>query len=107
LVTTGSVAGRIPRPHNSVYSATKHGVGSFTEALRSEVTGRGVRVGIVEPGMVRTEMTEGGQATAGGSMPRERWLATGDVARSVLFMVTQPPHAAVNEIMIRPTAQEH
>ncbi|WP_051839449.1 SDR family oxidoreductase [Streptomyces sp. NRRL F-5126] len=107
LVTTGSVAGRIPRPHNSVYSATKHAVGSFTEALRAEVTGRGVRVGIVEPGMVRTEMTAGGQSSAGGAMPREKWLAPADVARSVLFMVEQPPHAAVNEIMVRPTAQEH
>ncbi|WP_329453983.1 SDR family oxidoreductase [Streptomyces sp. NBC_01497] len=107
LVTIGSVAGRIPRPHNSVYSATKHAVSAFTEALRAEVTGRGVRVGIVEPGMVRTEMTAGGQSKAGGSMPPQKWLAPEDIARSVLFMVEQPPHTAVNEIMIRPTAQEH
>ncbi|MFF4288827.1 SDR family oxidoreductase [Streptomyces sp. NPDC001633] len=106
LVTVSSVAGRVPRKDNSVYSATKHAVCSFSEALRQEVTGRGVRVGLVEPGMTTTEMTLGGQAAAAHGMPQESWLRAEDIARSLTFMVTQPAHVAINEITVRPTAQE-
>lgn len=107
LVTVGSVAGRVPRKDNSVYSATKHAVGSFSEALRQEVTGRGVRVGLVEPGMTATEMTLGSQAASARGLPQEEWLHAEDIARAVDYMVTQPPRVAVNEITVRPTAQEH
>ncbi|MGY5125008.1 SDR family oxidoreductase [Streptomyces nigrescens] len=107
LVTVSSVAGRVPRKDNSVYSATKHAVCSFSEALRQEVTGRQVRVGLVEPGMTTTEMTRGGsQAASAHGLPPESWLQAEDIARSVVFMVTQPPHVAINEITVRPTAQE-
>ncbi|MFE1174082.1 SDR family oxidoreductase [Streptomyces sp. NPDC058773] len=107
LVTVSSVAGRVPRKDNSVYSATKHAVCCFSEALRQEVTGRQVRVGLIEPGMTATEMTRGGsQAASAHGMPQDVWLRPEDVARSVAFMVTQPPHVAVNEIAVRPTAQE-
>ncbi|MFF4952200.1 SDR family oxidoreductase [Streptomyces chattanoogensis] len=105
LVTVSSVAGRLARKGNSVYSATKHAVCAFSESLRQEVTGRGVRVGLIEPGMTATEMTVGGTSAFG--MPQESWLRAEDIARSIAFMITQPPHAAVNEIMVRPTAQEH
>ncbi|MFJ9848526.1 SDR family oxidoreductase [Streptomyces sp. NPDC101150] len=105
LVTVSSVAGRLARKNNSVYSATKHAVCSFSESLRQEVTGRGVRVGLVEPGMTTTEMTIGGESAFG--MPQRSWLRAEDVARSISFMITQPPHVAINEIMVRPTAQEH
>ncbi|WP_229357453.1 SDR family oxidoreductase [Streptomyces sp. UNOB3_S3] len=107
LVNISSVAGRIVRKNNSVYSATKHAVCVFSEALRQEMTGRAVRVGLVEPGLTTTEMTAGNdwQPVAPG-MPREAWLRADDIARAVVFMVTQPPHAAVNEITVRPTAQE-
>ncbi|MEU7641056.1 MULTISPECIES: SDR family oxidoreductase [unclassified Streptomyces] len=107
LVTVSSVAGRVPRKDNSVYSATKHAVCSFSEALRQEVTGRGVRVGLVEPGMTTTEMTLGGQAASAHGMPRDAWLHAEDVARAIAFVVTQPARVAINEIMVRPTAQEH
>ncbi|MEW1654971.1 SDR family NAD(P)-dependent oxidoreductase [Streptomyces sp. NPDC093707] len=106
LVTVSSVAGRVPRRDNSVYSATKHAVCSFSESLRQEVTGRGVRVGLVEPGMTVTEMTLGGQATAGHGLPPDSWLHAEDIARTIAFMVTQPARVAINEIMVRPTAQE-
>ncbi|GAB7029337.1 SDR family NAD(P)-dependent oxidoreductase [Streptomyces sp. NPDC021749] len=106
LVTVSSVAGRVPRKDNSVYSATKHAVCSFSEALRQEVTGRGVRVGLVEPGMTTTEMTLGGQAAAAHGMPQESWLRAEDVARCLAFVITQPAHVAINEITVRPTAQE-
>ncbi|MGW8554331.1 SDR family oxidoreductase [Streptomyces tubercidicus] len=107
LVTVSSVAGRVPRKDNSVYSATKHAVCCFSEALRQEVTGRQVRVGLVEPGMTVTEMTrDGSQAASAHGMPQDAWLRAEDIARSVAFMVTQPPHMAVNELTVRPTAQE-
>ncbi|KNB50521.1 SDR family oxidoreductase [Streptomyces caatingaensis] len=107
LVNVSSVAGRIPRRNNSVYSATKHAVCAFSEAMRQEVTRRGVRVGLVEPGMTATEMTAGDAwASLDQDMPPETWLRAGDIARAVVFMVTQPPHAAVNEIAVRPVSQE-
>ncbi|MCC3767809.1 SDR family NAD(P)-dependent oxidoreductase [Streptomyces sp. UNOC14_S4] len=101
------MAGRVPRRNNSVYSATKHAVVAFSEALRQEVTGRRVRVGLVEPGVTATEMTAGGMGElVMGGMPQEDWLRADDIARAVVFMVTQPAHAAVNELLLRPTAQE-
>ncbi|AJC61023.1 short-chain dehydrogenase/reductase SDR [Streptomyces sp. 769] len=106
LVNVSSVAGRVPRKDNSVYSATKHAVCSFSEALRQEVTGRGVRVGLVEPGMTTTEMTVGRQAASAHGLPEDTWLHAEDIARAIAFMVTQPARVAVNEITVRPTAQE-
>lgn len=107
LVNISSVAGRVARRNNSVYSATKHAVCAFSEALRQEVARRGVRVGLVEPGMTVTEMTTGhAWAPIARDMPQAAWLRADDIARAVVFMVTQPPHAAVNEIAVRPTAQE-
>ncbi|GAA1096689.1 SDR family NAD(P)-dependent oxidoreductase [Streptomyces javensis] len=108
VVNVSSVAGRLARPGNGVYSATKHAVGAMSEAMRQEVTARGVRVGLIEPGMVATELTtDSAIAAAGRGMPRESWLHPEDIARAIAFMVTQPAHAAINEIMVRPTAQEH
>ncbi|WP_102923067.1 SDR family oxidoreductase [Streptomyces noursei] len=106
LVNVSSVAGRVPRKDNSVYSATKHAVCSFSEALRQEVTGRGVRVGLVEPGMTTTEMTVGRQAASAHGLAEDTWLHAEDIARAIAFMVTQPARVAVNEITVRPTAQE-
>ncbi|MFJ9822015.1 SDR family oxidoreductase [Streptomyces sp. NPDC101151] len=107
LVNVSSISGRVPRKDNSVYSATKHAVCVFSEALRQEVTGRGVRVGLVEPGMTETEMTIGGRQTSvTHGLPQDSWLRAEDIARTVAFMVTQPAHVAINEIMVRPTAQE-
>ncbi|UQA97146.1 SDR family oxidoreductase [Streptomyces halobius] len=104
LVNVSSVAGRIARKNNGVYSATKHAVCAFSESLRQEVHGRGVRIGLVEPGLTATEMTADGYSAFG--TPQERWLRAADIARSISFMITQPPHVAINEIMVRPTAQE-
>ncbi|MFD4609359.1 SDR family oxidoreductase [Streptomyces sp. NPDC058440] len=107
LVNVSSVAGRMVRRNNVVYSATKHAVGAFSEGMRQEVTGRGVRVGLIEPGLTMTEMATGGGRLAARAMPEDAWLRAEDIARAITFMITQPPHAAINEIMMRPTAQEH
>ncbi|MHA0287586.1 SDR family oxidoreductase [Mycobacterium sp. C3-094] len=105
IVSISSVAGRrVPAPSSNVYAATKHAVGAFSEALRQELASKQVRVGLVEPGVVRTEMTTGGAKNAPDATTGVPLNPT-DVAGAITYMVTQPPHAAVNEILLRPTEQ--
>jgi NADP-dependent 3-hydroxy acid dehydrogenase YdfG len=96
LLLTGSVAGRRALP-GSLYSATKWAVTAMGEGARQEYNGSGVRVTLIEPGVVDTPFFENPPSTA---------LAPEDVARAVMFAVSQPPHVDVNEILVRPTAQD-
>lgn len=96
LLLTGSVAGRRPIV-GSLYSATKHAVHAMAESLRQELDGTGVRVTVIAPGMVDTPFFAQG--------PPDESLEADDVARAVLFALSQPPHVDVNEILVRPTAQ--
>jgi NADP-dependent 3-hydroxy acid dehydrogenase YdfG len=109
LVNISSVAGRRPRAGSGVYNLTKFGVGAFSEALRQEVTGRHLRVSLVEPGAVDTELAshlrpeilaQSAQRFAG----MERLVAS-DIADAIAFIVTRPRHMAINEILVRPTEQ--
>jgi NADP-dependent 3-hydroxy acid dehydrogenase YdfG len=95
LVLTGSVAGRRALP-GSLYSATKWAVTAMGEAVRQELNETGVRVTLVEPGMVDTPFFDQRPTDA---------LTPDDVARAVMYAVSQPAHVDVNEILIRPTAQ--
>jgi NADP-dependent 3-hydroxy acid dehydrogenase YdfG len=95
LLLTGSVAGRRALP-GSLYSATKWAVTAMGEAARQELNGTGVRVTLVEPGMVDTPFFSKRPTGA---------LEPDDIARVVMFAVSQPPHVDVNEILVRPTAQ--
>ena len=97
ILLTGSVAGRRALP-GSLYSATKFAVTSMGEGLRLELNGTGVRVTLVEPGMVDTPFFE--------NKPSIHALEGDDVARAVMYAVQQPPHVDVNEILIRPTDQD-
>ncbi len=96
LLLTGSVAGRRALP-GSLYSATKWAVTAMGESARQELNDSGVRVTVIEPGMVDTPFFSDGA-------PREA-LRAEDVARAVMFAVSQPSHVDVNEILVRPTAQ--
>lgn len=96
LLLTGSVAGRRALP-GSLYSATKWSVTAMGESARQELNGTGVRVTVIEPGMVDTPFFE---------HPVSNALTADDVARAVMFAVSQPKHVDVNEILVRPTAQE-
>jgi NADP-dependent 3-hydroxy acid dehydrogenase YdfG len=96
LLLTGSVAGRRALP-GSLYSATKWAVTAMGEAARLEFNDTGVRVTLIEPGMVDTPFFD--------QPPSLRALEAEDVARAVMYAISQPPHVDVNEIMIRPTAQ--
>jgi NADP-dependent 3-hydroxy acid dehydrogenase YdfG len=110
VVNVSSVAGRVARLDSGVYNATKWGVGAFSESLRQEVTTRHVRVSLVEPGAVATELAGHNRpevlsvmaANFAGVTP----LQAEDIAAAVLFVVTQPRHASVNEVLVRPTEQE-
>jgi NADP-dependent 3-hydroxy acid dehydrogenase YdfG len=111
VVNISSVAGRTARKGAGVYNASKWAVNAFSESLRQEVTGRGVRISLVEPGAVDTELrTHITQTEARESSDRYaqamRQLQSDDVARAILYVVTQPPHVAVNEVLVRPTDQE-
>jgi NADP-dependent 3-hydroxy acid dehydrogenase YdfG len=110
MVNVSSVAGRVPRVGSGVYNATKFGVGAFSESLRQEVTKRHVRISLVEPGAVETEL-------AGHNRPevletlRTRFagmerLQSEDVADAIAYVVTRPRHVAINEVLVRPTEQE-
>jgi len=96
LVLTSSVAGRRAL-QGSLYSASKHAVTAMGEAARLDFNDTGVRVTLIEPGMVDTPFFD--------EPPKMEALQADDIARAVMFAVTQPPHVDVNEILIRPTAQ--
>jgi NADP-dependent 3-hydroxy acid dehydrogenase YdfG len=108
MVNISSVAGRVARSGNGVYSLTKHGVGAFSESLRQEFAKRYVRVSLVEPGATATELAshnrpevlEGIRSQFGQTMEAE------DIADAIRYIVTRPRHVAINEILIRPTEQE-
>ncbi|HEY7691971.1 MAG TPA: SDR family oxidoreductase [Gaiellaceae bacterium] len=96
LLLTGSLAGRRALP-GSLYSATKFAVNSMGEGARLELNGTGVRVTLINPGMVDTPFFD--ERPVGV-------LEADDVARAVMWAVSQPPHVDVNEILVRPTAQD-
>ena len=111
IVNISSVAGRSARRGAGVYNASKWAVNAFSESLRQEVTGRGVRISLVEPGAVATELTDHitqPEARAASKQMAEqmRTLQSDDIARAILYVVSQPPHVAINEVLVRPTDQE-
>jgi NADP-dependent 3-hydroxy acid dehydrogenase YdfG len=110
MVNVSSVAGRVARSGSAVYTATKHSVGAFSEALRQEVTRRHVRVSLVEPGAVDTELSSHNRPEVREAIQArfegvER-LSADDIAETIAFIVTRPRHVAVNEVLVRPTEQE-
>jgi NADP-dependent 3-hydroxy acid dehydrogenase YdfG len=109
LINISSVAGRVPRSGSGVYNLTKFGVGAFSEALRQEFAPRHLRVSLVEPGAVATELTDHLRDGVRESV-RERFralerLSADDIADAIEYVVTRPRSVAINEILIRPTEQ--
>ncbi len=110
LVNVSSVAGRVPRLGSGVYNATKHAVGAFSESLRQEVTGRHVRVSLVEPGAVTTELVSHNRPEIRDQMS-QRFAGTqrmdaADIADVIGYIVSRPRHVAINEVLVRPTEQQ-
>ncbi len=95
ILLTGSVVGRRPVP-GSFYSATKWAITGLAEALRLQMSATGVRVTLIEPGMTDTPFFDNRPANA---------LAPEDLARAVMYAVSQPAHVDVGELLVRPTGQ--
>jgi NADP-dependent 3-hydroxy acid dehydrogenase YdfG len=110
MINISSVAGRVARSGSAVYNATKHGVGAFSEALRQEVAKRHLRVSLIEPGAVATELSSHNRPAVRETIKArfadvER-LQASDIADAIAYIVSRPRHVAVNEMLIRPTEQE-
>jgi NADP-dependent 3-hydroxy acid dehydrogenase YdfG len=109
VVNVSSVAGRVAGAGAAVYNMTKFGVGAFSEALRQEVTKAGVRVTIVEPGAVATELQAHNRPEV-QQMLAKRFedmtpLEAEDIARAIVYALSQPPNVSINEVLVRPTSQ--
>jgi NADP-dependent 3-hydroxy acid dehydrogenase YdfG len=108
MVNISSVAGRVARNGNGVYSLTKHGIGAFSESLRQEVTKRYVRVSLVEPGATDTELASHNRPEVREVIRSQfgQRMEPEDIADAITYIVTRPRHVAINEVLIRPTEQE-
>jgi NADP-dependent 3-hydroxy acid dehydrogenase YdfG len=110
IVNISSIAGRVAWSGYGVYSFTKFGVNGFTESLRQELTQRHVRVGIVEPGGVATELGSHNKPEIRDEMidpfyQQTEVLVPQDIADGIAYMVSRPRHAAIGELWIMPTDQ--
>ena len=111
IVNVSSVAGRQASFGTAVYNMTKWGVTGFSEGLRQEALNSNIRVTCVEPGFVATELqghnTDPLVVQATEHMRKEvgRVLEADDIARAIVYVVAQPEHVNVNEVLVRPTGQ--
>jgi NADP-dependent 3-hydroxy acid dehydrogenase YdfG len=111
VVNVSSVAGRVARLGSGVYNATKWGVGAFSESLRQEGSNYNVRVTIIEPGFVDTELQGHNEIPiVVETMEKNREqigkvLEAEDIANAIVYAVQQPEHVGINEVLVRPTRQ--
>jgi NADP-dependent 3-hydroxy acid dehydrogenase YdfG len=112
IVNVGSVAGRRPFPTGTIYSATKFAVRAISAGLRNEISPNdNIRVTDVEPGVVATELAdhiadETARQTFAQRWEGRRMLESEDIGRAIVYVVSQPAHVNVNELLVRPTEQE-
>ncbi len=111
IVNVASLAGRIANPNASAYAAAKFGVVGFSESLRREVYANNIRVTVIEPGIVATELGDhitnpAMKVSLAQRIDALEPLQADDIAAAILYAVTQPVRVNVNEIVIRPTGQE-
>jgi clavulanate-9-aldehyde reducatase len=109
IINVSSVAGRVARAGSGVYNLTKFGVGAFSESLRQEAVGLGVRVTLIEPGAVATELAAHNRQEVLEQMAKRFQgvtpMTAEDIANAVLYVIGQPPNVSVNEVLIRPSGQ--
>ncbi len=109
IVNVSSVAGRVAGAGAAVYNLTKFGVCAFSEALRQEALHANVRVTIIEPGAVETELLshndENIQSLAHKRIGDIKALESEDIADAIVYAVTRPEHVGINEVLVRPTHQ--
>jgi NADP-dependent 3-hydroxy acid dehydrogenase YdfG len=109
LVNISSVAGRVASAGAGVYNLTKFGVGAVSESLRQELSPQNVRVTIIEPGAVKTELVDHLRPEIRPHVASRfddiKTLEAHDIADAIEYAVTRPAHVSINELLIRPTAQ--
>jgi clavulanate-9-aldehyde reducatase len=109
VVNVSSVAGRVARAGSGVYNLTKFGVGAFSESLRQECVPMGVRVTLIEPGAVATELPSHNRPEVLEQMAKRfagvTPLSAEDIAGAILYAIGQPPNVSVNEVLVRPSGQ--
>jgi clavulanate-9-aldehyde reductase len=109
IINVSSVAGRHARAGSGVYNLTKFGVGAFSEALRQESVAMGVRVTLIEPGAVATELGGHNRPEVLEQMAKAfqgvTLLASEDIAEAILYAIGQPANVSVNEVLVRPSGQ--
>ena len=109
IVNVSSVAGRVARAGSGVYNLTKFGIGAFSESLRQETAGAGIRVTLVEPGAVATELAGHNRPEVLEAMAKRFQgvtpLAAEEIACAILYAIGQPPNVSVNEVLVRPSGQ--
>jgi len=109
IVNVSSVAGRVARAGSGVYNLTKFGVGAFSESLRQEAVGLGVRVTTIEPGAVATELPGHNRPEVLEQMAKRfagvTPLAAEDIATAIIYAIGQPPNVSINEVLVRPSGQ--
>ena len=108
IVFVSSVAGRrVPHAHGTVYSATKHAITAIAEGLRQDMDGQGVRVTIIEPGLVRTEFPTSSFTDAAEYYANKTYapLRAEDVAAAVAHAIELPTSVSVSKILLRPSEQ--
>lgn len=110
VVQMSSAAGRTARVNTSAYNASKFAVGAFSDALRQEVSGRGVRVIVMEPGSVNTGLRHhvtdpDAKAAVEARIATIKQLEPSDVADAIVFALSAPEHVSFNEVLFRPTQQ--
>ena len=111
IINISSVAGRVVFSGGSVYCATKHAITAFSEGLRKELSPKyNIRVTCIEPGAVSTELLESitDESMTGFIQATKKMetLQSEDIVNAILYAIQTPSHVNVNEILIRPTAQE-
>jgi clavulanate-9-aldehyde reducatase len=109
IINVSSVAGRFARAGSGVYNLTKFGVGAFSEALRQEVAPAGLRVTLIEPGAVATELGSHNRPEIRELIAKTfadvTPLEADDIANAIVYAISQGPNVAVNEVLVRPSGQ--
>lgn len=111
IIIIGSVVGRNISPFSAAYSATKFAVHALAEGLRREIGPKGIRVSLVEPGILLSRFQEtagyGDELLSSFTEKFGPLLIGEDIANTIHFMISQPPHVHISEIMVRPTRQDY
>jgi clavulanate-9-aldehyde reducatase len=109
VINVSSVAGRVARAGSGVYNLTKWGVGAFSESLRQEGSHSGVRVTIIEPGAVDTELSSHNRDEVLEQIKKRfsdvKRLEASDIANAIVYSIGQPDYVCINEVLVRPTGQ--